>query len=139
MAMNMKSLIAKRLALSGAGSNTAPGTGGEPDDSAMALSPVPIPRSQSIQRLQIGLSGLVAMVLLVGLASIIKDRADQTEEAVIAEAGDVPAAETDSAPQSDPLADAGLVPDLPAEPVAGTSASPAPAQIRPPASNAPPQ
>ncbi|TNE32901.1 MAG: hypothetical protein EP350_05260 [Alphaproteobacteria bacterium] len=79
-------------------------------------------RSESVHRLQIGLSGLAAMVLLVGLANMIQDRARVAESMSVPEAA--PTTEPSSQPiQSDPLADAGLVPDLPVEP----SASPPPA------------
>ena len=72
-------------------------------------------RKQTVQRLQVGLSGLAAMVLLVGLANIIQDRARVTEERSVPEAAPTvqPSGPT---PLSDPLADAGVVPDLPAEP-----------------------
>ena len=36
-------------------------------------------RAQAVHRLQIGISGLAAMLLLVGLANIIMDRARQNE------------------------------------------------------------
>lgn len=83
------------------------------------------PRSQSIQRLQVGLSGLAAMALLIGLAQVIFDRAQQSE------ADTVPAAASTVAPaepapvQNDPLAEAGVVPDLPSEPVAQPTQQPA--------------
>ncbi len=77
-------------------------------------------RSESVHRLQIGLSGLAAMVLLVGLANIIQDRARVSEEMSVPEAA--PTTEPSAQPsQSDPLADAGLVPDLPVEPTATPS------------------
>ena len=72
-------------------------------------------RAEALQRLQIGLFGIGAMVLLVGLASIIGSQADQTELASVPEAA--PTTEpTEAPPQRDPLADAGVVPDIPAEP-----------------------
>jgi len=66
-------------------------------------------RSQAVQRLQVGLFGLAAMLLLVGLANIIMDRARQADAenpsptAVIGEP-------EDSRPAADPLADIGVVP-----------------------------
>jgi hypothetical protein len=65
-------------------------------------------RAQALHRLQVGLFGLCAMLLLVGLANIIMDRARLADE-------DNPAAEviepTESAqPATDPLADIGVVP-----------------------------
>lgn len=71
-------------------------------------------RAEAVQRLQVGLSGLAAMVLLVGLANIIQDRARVTEEMAVPDAA--PTTEpTAQAQQRDPLADAGVVPDLPIE------------------------
>jgi hypothetical protein len=66
-------------------------------------------RSQSVHRLQLGLFGLCAVLLIVGLANIIMDRAqtiapDDPNAEVIA-------ADTKQAqPVVDPLADAGVVP-----------------------------
>ncbi len=81
-------------------------------------------RSQAMQRLQIGLLGLAAMILLVGLATIIRDRAQQSEDLAVPEAAPttaVPAAAHKAG--SDPLADVGVVPDLPSSP------TPAPAPV----------
>ena len=71
-------------------------------------------RSQAMQRLQIGLFGLAAMVLLVSLANIILTNAQQNEARVVPEAAPTGAGE-ESTPVSDPLADAGVVPDMPDE------------------------
>ncbi len=66
-------------------------------------------RGQSVHRLQVGLFGLCAMLLLVGLANIIMDRAkladveDPMEEAIAAD-------EPPKKPAADPLADIGVVP-----------------------------
>ena len=71
--------------------------------------------AEASQRLQIGLFGIVSMILLVGLASIIGTQADRTEESSVPEAA--PTTEPSEAPpQRDPLADAGIVPEIPAEP-----------------------
>ena len=65
--------------------------------------------------MQVGLFGIGAMVLLVGLASIIGNQADLTEESAVPEAA--PTTEpTEAPPQRDPLADAGIVPEIPPEP-----------------------
>ena len=72
-------------------------------------------RSQSIQRLQIGLFGLAAMILLVSLANIIVTNAEQNETRVVPEAAPTVAAEDDAVPASDPLADAGVMPDMPSD------------------------
>ena len=97
-----------------------PGGAAQKDSGSVAeAEPVPVSptrktRSQNIQRLQIGLSGLAGIMLLIALAGIIKDRVDETEATIVADAGSdgVVAPET----QNDALVDAGLVPDLPAEP-----------------------
>ncbi len=82
-------------------------------------------RAQSVHRLQLGLFGLCAMLLIVGLANIIMDRAQLTDtqdpiEQVIAV--DDPA----SKPVVDPLADAGVIPAADPTPEAGKAASPGP-------------
>lgn len=63
-------------------------------------------RAQAVHRLQIGLFGLAAMLLIVGLANIIMDRARLGETGA-----DLPREAVASAsPASDPLADIGVVP-----------------------------
>ena len=97
----------------------------------VAAAPLAGTRSQSMQRLQIGLFGLAAMLLLVGLANIILANARENEARVVPEAAPTVAAEAEAAPGSDPLADAGVVPDLPAAqataPAQGQSGNAAPA------------
>ncbi len=73
-------------------------------------------RAQAIHRLQIGLLGLCLMLLLVGLANIIMDRARMAENAAPAPGG---ASATPTA-KGDPLADIGVVPS----PDAARSAKP---------------
>lgn len=63
-------------------------------------------RAQAVHRLQVGLLGLAMMLLLVGLASIIMERA-RMAESTMPPAG-VPSAA--SSPKSDPLADIGVIP-----------------------------
>lgn len=71
-------------------------------------------RAEAAQRLQVGLAGLGSMVLLVGLASVLGNQADRTEESSVPEAA--PTTEpTEAVPQSDPLVDAGILPDVPVE------------------------
>lgn len=85
-------------------------------------------RAEAVQRLQVGLFGIGAMVLLVGLASIIGGQADLADELAVPEAA--PTTEPSAAPaQANPLADAGVVPDIEAEP----DPEPAPAGSPPPA------
>ena len=71
------------------------------------VSPLGGTRAQSLQRLQVGISLLLGIVLIVGLANVIEERAKQTDAAAVpqaAEAGDP------AAPANDPLADAGVLP-----------------------------
>ena len=72
-------------------------------------------RAEAMQRLQVGLAGIGAMLLLVALANVIQNRARVSDEQAVPEAA--PTTEP-SAEQTvnDPLADAGIVPDMPAEP-----------------------
>ena len=70
---------------------------------------------QSMQRLRIGLGGLLGIVIIVGLATIIYERANEVEAITVPDAA--PTTEpTAPPPKNDPLANAGVVPDLPAEP-----------------------
>ena len=72
-------------------------------------------KSEAMYRLQIGMAGVVGILMLVGLASIIENRAKQVEAAAVPEA----AATATTAPspgKPDPLAEAGVVPNLPASP-----------------------
>ncbi len=64
-------------------------------------------RAQALHRLQIGLFGLAAMLLLVGLANIIMDRARMAESTMPSPAG---VATAEPALNSDPLADIGVIP-----------------------------
>ncbi|MBC2663970.1 hypothetical protein H7F51_00405 [Novosphingobium flavum] len=77
-------------------------------------------RSQAIHRLQMGLFGLAAMLLLVGLANIIMERA-RMAESTFPQAAGLPTEA--AAPKSDPLADMGVIPS----PEAKATAAPVPA------------
>lgn len=72
-------------------------------------------RKTSIHRMQIGLLGLGAMVLLVGLAGIIQNSAAETQASSVAAATTAETADEPIAPMRDPLVDAGVVPELPSE------------------------
>ena len=92
-------------------------------------------RAQAVHRMQVGLFGLAGMLLLVGLANIIMDRAllgdDATaaSSAAAASAAKVSSEGAAASPANDPLADIGVVPDMPAAespaPVASAAARPA--------------
>ncbi len=78
-------------------------------------------RSQNVQRMQVGLFGLAAMLLIVGLANIIMDRAR------LADLGSPPAptaSAASAAPKSDPLAEMGVVPSASASADGRASAAP---------------
>jgi hypothetical protein len=105
--MNQRSLFGPGTGLSG----TAP----ELADEAEEVSASGRTRAEGVQRLQAGLVGIAAMVLLVGLASIIGGQAERNDELAVPEAA--PTTEPSLAPaQANPLADAGVVPDIAAEP-----------------------
>jgi hypothetical protein len=90
--------------------------------------------AEAIQRLQIGVTGIAAMLLLVGLASIIGSQAEIIEDAAVPDAA--PTTEPSPAPsQANPLADAGVVPDIAAEPSPSLAVTP---DMPPPPGNAPP-
>ena len=86
-------------------------------------------RAEALQRLQVGLAGIGAMLLLVALANVIQNRARVTDEQAVPEAAPTtePSAEQTG---NDPLADAGIVPDMPAEPTPQPTQQD-PAQIAP--------
>lgn len=89
--------------------------------------PVGGSRAEALRRLQMGAVGVIAVLLLIGLASIIKDGATQTESTTVAGAAPTtaPSATTTAA---DPLAEAGVVPEVPPGPTA--TATPAPTDAR---------
>ena len=90
-------------------------------------------RAQAVQRLQSGLFGIAAIILVVGLASIINDRARLADGS----SGPQSAASASNSAKSDsdPLAEAGVVPSSAPEQEAKTAptvgASPAEAAPRP--------
>ena len=91
-----------------------------------ALPDVPLggTRAQAMHRLQIGIGGVVLMVLLVGLASLVQDRAREVDATSVPEAAAT--TEPSNEPkQNDPLVEAGVVPDLPAQPQPTATQSPA--------------
>ena len=83
-------------------------------------------RAQAVQRLQSGLFGIAAIVMVVGLANIINDRARQADARPQSAAG----SSASAAQGSDPLADIGVVPSQQPE---VTPRAKAPATLAPPA------
>ena len=67
-------------------------------------------RAQAVQRLQVGLFGLAAMLLMVGLANIVMDRARQATDEDVAIVAEPPAGRQGAKGATDPLADIGIVP-----------------------------
>ena len=86
-------------------------------------SPLAGTKRDRVQRVQVGLFGLISMVLVVALADIVLSRADVTEASSVPEAAPTVAASGAAAPR-DPLADAGVVPELPPEAEAQTPRPP---------------
>lgn len=87
-------------------------------------------RAQAVHRLQIGLFGLAAMLLIVSLANVIMDRAKQVEGTTVSTAPAAAAASASPSPSTanDPLVDMGVAPELPVGGEAGGAkpARPAP-------------
>ncbi|GEM_PF-324897 len=73
-------------------------------------------RAERLQRLQVGVFGIFTMVLVIALADIVNSRAQETEANAVPEAAPTVVA-IETSPPSDPLVDAGVAPELPAEPV----------------------
>lgn len=72
-------------------------------------------RAQSLHRLQIGLTGIIGIILLVALADALRTQADETDAVAVPEAVTPVETAEEAGAQSDPLAEAGVVPDLPAD------------------------
>jgi hypothetical protein len=97
--------------------NASGSVGGDPSreaDTVPRNAPLGGTREQAIQRLQVGLSGIAVMLVMIGLATVVTQRAQLTEASAVPEAAATTEPEEASA-QNDPLADAGIVPDLPDE------------------------
>jgi hypothetical protein len=102
------------------------------EDREVIYVPLAGTRSQSVQRLQIGLAGLGTMALLVGLANVIMDRAKQTDAAAVPESAATVAAAKPAPAGNDPLADAGVAPDVVADPTPAPVITLGPNQVPPP-------
>lgn len=100
---------------------------GAREDRTAAGAPAPLggSRAQAVQRLQIGLAGLGTMVLMIALANVVMEQANQTDATTVPDAASTVAAEPTDIPQVDPLAEAGVVPDLPAGPTPTPTQEPA--------------
>lgn len=83
----------------------------------------PLAASDTVRRLQVGIGGVVAVLLLVGLAEIIGDRTADGNSGVVAASTDPAAQEENKAEQ--PLVELGIQPDT--EAAAEPTAPPPPA------------
>lgn len=70
--------------------------------------------ADTIQRLRTGIGGVLAVIVAVSIAHVITTRALQNEETSVPEAASTVEPSADQT--SDPLSDAGVVPDLPEQP-----------------------
>lgn len=85
-------------------------------DSELSAAPLGGTRAEALQRLQIGLGGLAGVIVLVGLASTITERARESEAAAVPNAAATVAAEPAAPVKQDPLAEVGAVPEVPDQP-----------------------
>jgi len=72
-------------------------------------------RAQAVHRLQVGMFGLAAMLLLVSLASVIMQRVQTADRSAVATE---PSGGASASPANDPLVDLGVAPEVP---VVGTT------------------
>lgn len=93
---------------------------GEPAQTDLSA-PLGGTRAQAMHRLQIGIAGVLGILVLIGLVSAIENRAQQTEARSVPEAAST-AVPSDASRRSDPLVEAGIVPDLPETPAPTASA-----------------
>jgi len=76
-------------------------------------------RAQIVHRLQIGVLGLLGILLMVALANIVMERAKESDARTVPQAAPTVEPTAAASPKSDPLADAGVVPEMPTEPAVG--------------------
>lgn len=91
----------------------APVASGGPSGS-LPEAPLGGTKGEAMRRLQMGTIGVIAVLLLIGLASIIKDRAAQTDTTTVAGAAATSGTSETPPAKADPLAEAGMVPEIPA-------------------------
>ncbi len=104
----------------------------KPAEAELADVPLGGTRAQAMQRLQIGIAGVVLMILMVGLASIIQNRAELSDATAVPQAA--PTTEPTANPeQNDPLAEAGVVPNMPSDAETGPARPAGPVAGRTPA------
>lgn len=87
---------------------------GTAEDAAVSPDAQVRARAQTMQRLQVGVIGICVLLLAIALAATLTQRAQDVEETAVPDAA--PTTEPEPAePQADPLADAGVLPDIPDE------------------------
>ncbi len=85
-------------------------------------------RAQAVHRLQVGMFGLAAMLLLVSLASVIMQRVQTADRSAVA--GE-PTGGASLEPAKDPLVDLGVAPAVPVAGAAGGAGAQKPARTDP--------
>ena len=95
------------------------------------LAPLSGTRSEMMQRLQVGVFGLAAMLLMIGLADVVLNRLKESEATTVAEPATMDDGAAAPAQPSDPLAEAGVMPELPAGPDVQQGTQQPPAQPKP--------
>lgn len=106
-----------------AGVQTGVQTGVQADPETRAPGPAPAQRAHALNRLQVGGLGLGFILLVVGIANVVIDRAQEVEETAVPEAK-LATPDADDTPASDPLAEIGVVPSPePATPTPTTSST----------------
>jgi hypothetical protein len=80
----------------------------------------------AVQRLQVGLLGLLAVLIFVSIASMVRDRADQQDKlATAAERQSGAPKVDDKAVTDEPLVELGVTPVVPEQPAKQTAPKPA--------------
>jgi hypothetical protein len=70
----------------------------------------------AVQRLQVGLVGLLVVLICVSIASMILSQADSKQAASEAIVGGLPQREASKAPAEDPMVELGVTPVVPEQP-----------------------
>lgn len=87
---------------------------GTAEDAAVSPDAQVRARAQTMQRLQVGVIGICVLLLAIALAATLTQRAQDVEETAVPDAAPTTEPEAEE-PQADPLADAGVLPDIPDE------------------------
>ena len=90
---------------------------------------MPRTNESAVQRLQVGLVGLLAVLLFVSVASMVRDRADQRDKMATTAVGPN-AKSNEKAATDEPLVELGVTPIVPDQPDKRTTPPPAAAPQR---------